>query len=88
MFVPTHVNRATGARVKATHWQKDGDHPQVVRYPIERRAFKGLLVVNEKSKVALHFNDWIVEDEKGRAFAVAPEVFPEAYNPLDTAEAA
>lgn len=64
-FTPTHKS-ATGELVRATHWKKDGDHPQVERYPIERREFKGLLTVSEKEKYALHFGDWIVEDSQGR----------------------
>jgi hypothetical protein len=59
---------ASGEPVKATQWKKDGDHAGVVRYPIERREFKGLLVVDEKHKLALRFGDWIIEDAKGRAW--------------------
>ena len=62
----THRLNATGQYVKAVCWKKDGDHPKVERYPIERRQYKGLLVVDEKRKLALRFGDWILEDEKGR----------------------
>jgi len=59
---------ATGAFVKAIRWKKDGDHPKVERYPIERREYKGLLVVGPKEKYALRFGDWVVEDEQGRLY--------------------
>jgi hypothetical protein len=76
----THKHKATGEPVKATHWRKDGDHPGVERYPIERREYKGLLTAADgKTKIALHFGDWIVEDAKGRAVARSPEQFAADY---------
>lgn len=65
-FVPTHKLVDGGAPVRAVRWAKDGDHPRVERYPIERREYKGLLTVDSKNKVALRFGDWIVEDAAGR----------------------
>lgn len=67
----THQQRGTEEYVKAVRWAKDGDHPQVVRYPIERRELKGLLVVSEKEKYGLRFGDWIVEDAEGRIYVVS-----------------
>ena len=79
----THKHKATGEPVQATHWQKDGDHPDVVRYPIERREAKGLLVCKDgKTKIALRFGDWIVEDAKGRAVARTPDQFAAEYEPI------
>jgi hypothetical protein len=69
-FSPTHKRLDTGEAVKATRWRKDGDHPLVERYPIERREYKGLLVVGPKEKLALRFGDWIVEDAQGRIYVV------------------
>lgn len=65
--------------VKAVCWKKDGDHPGVVRYPIERREFKGLLVVSEKERFALRFGDWILEDQAGRVWIASPEAFAASY---------
>jgi len=62
----THRLAGSGEPVKAVHWVKDGDHELVVRYPVERRHFKGLLVVSEKEKYALRFGDWVIEDAQGR----------------------
>jgi len=62
----THRMVNGGEPVKAVCWKKDGDHPKVERYPIERRSYKGLLVAGPKDKLALHFGDWIIEDAKGR----------------------
>jgi hypothetical protein len=56
--------------VKAVQWKKDGDHPQVVRYPIERREYKGLLEAGPKEKYALRFGDWVIEDADGRLFVL------------------
>jgi hypothetical protein len=78
----THKRIDTGELVKATHWRKDGDHPLVERYPIERRHFKGLLVVSAKEKHALHFNDWIIEDGLGRIVVESPDSMAEKYAPL------
>lgn len=82
----THKHKATGAPVRATHWVKDGDHPDVVRYPIERREFKGLLVCSDgKTKLALRFGEWIVEDAKGRAVAKTPDQFAAEYAAIEGA---
>lgn len=62
----THQLVHSGEAVKAVRWLKDGDHPAVTRYPVERRNFKGLLVVSEKEKYALRFGDWVLEDARGR----------------------
>lgn len=69
----THFSKATGEAVKATHWKKDGAHPLVERYPIERRGikWKGILVVGPKEKFALEFGDWVVEDIDGRICVVS-----------------
>lgn len=67
----THYDRKSNIYVKATHWKKDGDHPLVERYPIDGRAFKGLIRVGRFEKHALKFGDWIMEDERGRLWVVA-----------------
>ena len=85
-FTPTHENIATKEKVRATHWQKDGDHPQVVRYPIDRREYKGLLDLGPKRQYALRFGEWIVEDEKGRAVIKTPDDFKAGYKPLEAAK--
>lgn len=87
----THVYN--GEPVKATHWVKDGDHPLVVRYPIERREWKGLLRVKEPGskkdvKYALRFGEWIIEDAKGRIYVVSAQELPEAYQPIGSSGAA
>jgi hypothetical protein len=83
----THRRKADGLAVKATCWRRDGDHPAVERYPIERRQYKGLLVnpANPKAKVALVFGDWIVEDARGRMWPVGDSVFSEAYESISGA---
>jgi len=83
----THRRISDGMPVKAVHWKKDGDHPMVVRYPIERREFKGLLEVNPKMKIALCFGDWILADNKGRMWSADAVVFAETYAPIETAKA-
>ena len=75
-------NKATGELVAAVRWLKDGDHPQVVRYPIEGRGYKGLLVRGPKEKYALVFGDWIVEDAEGNALYVVDAArFSQQYEP-------
>ncbi len=68
--------------VKATRWLKDGDHPKVERYPVERREFKGLLVAGPKDKYALRFGEWIIEDAKGRLYVVSAQELPASYEPI------
>lgn len=65
-----------GRPVKATRWVKDGDHLKVERYPIERRDLKGLLVVDAKSKFALRFGEWIIEDAEGRIWVESSQDLP------------
>jgi len=77
----THRIGVTGECVKATRWAKDGDHPLVVRYPIDGREYKGLLVAGEKTKFALRFGDWILEDAKGQVW-VESQVLPDKYKAL------
>jgi len=72
----THRLVGTDEPVKATHWKKDGDHPQVERYPIERREFKGLLVTGPKEKFALRFGEWVIEDAKGRLWVENSQELP------------
>lgn len=73
-----------GRPVKAVRWAKDGDHPKVERYPIERRELKGLLVVDAKNKFALRFGEWIVEDAEGRIWVEASQDLPaDKYKPLE-----
>lgn len=66
----THRIADSGVPVKATQWNRDGDHPMVERYPVEKREFKGLLTVDPKRKFALRFGDWIIETEDGRIYVV------------------
>jgi hypothetical protein len=69
--------------VKVVRWEKDGDHPKVRRYPIEGRAFKGLLELGPKDKHALRFGEFIVEDAQGRMYVVSSQALPEAYVPAE-----
>lgn len=78
----THYVPAMGVYVKATHWKKDGDHPLVERYPIERRIWKGIIGAGTKESHALKFGDWIIEDEKGRLWVVGGPGLPSDYEPL------
>lgn len=78
-LAPTHERIGSGALVRAVRWVKDGDHPDVQRYPIEGRAFKGLLVVDPKEKFALRFGDWILEDKDGRRWVVDAHQFQVDY---------
>jgi hypothetical protein len=75
----THRNTLTGEPVKAVRWVKDGDHPKVERYPIEKRRFKGQLVVSAKEKYGLVFGDWVIEDGAGRLFVRDHERFIHDY---------
>ena len=68
--------------VKAVRWVKDGDHPRVERYPIEKRDYKGLLVAGPKDKLALRFGEWIIEDAKGRLWVEPSQELPAKYVPL------
>jgi len=74
---------ACGEPVKAIRWIKDGDHPRVERYPIERREFKGLLVVDAKNKHALRFGEWILEDADGRLWVQSSQELPALYVPIE-----
>lgn len=75
---------ADGTPVKAVQWKKDGDHPRVERYPIERREYKGLLRTHDanKLKLALRFGDWILEDAQGRMW-VEPSLSSTKYFPIE-----
>lgn len=75
------THRRGGVPVKVVQWAKDGDHPMVSRYPIERREFKGLLTVNAKEKFALRFGDHVIEDAEGRVW-VEPGELPGVYVPI------
>lgn len=79
----THRNAQLGEPVKAVRWIKDGAHPAVERYPIERRAYKGLLVVSPKEKYGLAFGDWIIEDAKGRRWVIGHDKFCAEYVALE-----
>jgi hypothetical protein len=72
----THRLVHSGEPVKATHWKKDGDHPLVERYPVERREYKGLLVAGQKQKFGLRFGEWIVEDARGRLWVESSQELP------------
>lgn len=74
----THVESATMEFVKAVRWVKDGDHPKVERYPVEKGrrpghelAPKGLLRAGPREKYALRFGDWVLEDSAGRLYVVS-----------------
>lgn len=69
-FAPTHERIESGELVRAVRWVKDGDHPDVVRYPIEKRDYKGLLVIDAKTRFALRYGDWILEDAVGRRWVM------------------
>lgn len=80
------THRLYGAEpVKATQWTKDGDHPKVERYPIERRDYKGLLTVSAKEKYALRFGEWILETADGLIWVEGSQELPAKYVPV-TAE--
>lgn len=78
-------DKASGERITATCWRKDGDHELVVRYPIEGRVYKGLLIVGEKDKHALRYGDWVCKDAKGRMYVVSAESFADRYEPVTEA---
>jgi hypothetical protein len=82
-------NKSTGEVVTAIRWQRDGDHPLVVRYPVERRAYKGLLEVSPKEKYTLNYGDWIVEtdpaDPAGHVYVVPAEKFGALYEEVKPA---
>jgi hypothetical protein len=77
-FVPTHKTVIGDVPVMAVRWVKDGDHPDVERYPIERREYKGLMKYRG-TDWALRFGDWILEDEKGKRWLVEPIKFAAEY---------
>lgn len=83
-----YKNKQTGEVVKAVCWRKDGDHPSVVRYPIERRDFKGLLIVSPKEKHALVYGDWIAETEAGDIYIVPADKFGSIYEEVKQEAAA
>jgi hypothetical protein len=70
--------------VKALRWEKDGDHPLVSRYPIERRDYKGLLTVDPKNKFGLRFGEWIIEDADGAIWVEGSQDLPAKYLPIET----
>lgn len=77
------MKKEAKASVFAVQWNKDGDHPQVERYPIEGREYKGLLRVKmprgeQDLEFHLRFGDWIVEDGK-KQYVVCDEQFQEEY---------
>lgn len=75
---------ASGEPVKAIRWIKDGDHPLVERYPIERREYKGLLVAGPKQKFGLRFGEWIIEDAQGRLWVESSQELPATkYIPIE-----
>jgi hypothetical protein len=74
-----YKNKATGEIVTAICWKKDGDHPLVVRYPIEKRNYKGLLEISPKEKYAFVYGDWIVETEAEAVYVVKADVFGALY---------
>lgn len=78
-------NKATGEVVTAIRWLKDGDHPMVVRYPVERRAYKGLLEVSQKEKYSLNYGDWIVETEAEAVYVVPADKFGALYEEVKPA---
>jgi len=75
----THRLAASGEPVKAIQWKKDGDHPKVERYPVERREFKGLLLAGPKDKFGLRFGEWILEDGQGRLWIESSQTLPGRY---------
>lgn len=82
----THRLAGSGEPVKIVQWNKDGDHPKVERYRIERRNYKGLLVVGPRDRLALCFHDHIVEDAEGRIWN-EPATLPKGkYVPLAESE--
>jgi hypothetical protein len=83
----SYIDKLTDEVIVAICWQKDGDHPQVERYPIEGRDFKGILVLGPKDKYALRFGDWICqeyENPKKRMWAVSAEAFQRRYAPFSS----
>lgn len=82
------THRLAGVPVKATHWVKDGDHPLVERYPVERREFKGLLTAGPKEKFGLRFGEWILEDADGRIWVESSQELPAKYVSIDAGDAA
>ena len=78
----THVNKLSGEAVKAVCWAKDGAHPRVERYPIERREYKGILEIEPKNRLALRFSDWVLEDRAGRLTVKSLEQFRDEYSEI------
>lgn len=79
----THRIGEGGEPVKVVQWVKDGDHPLVERYPIERREFKGLLVAGPKAKFGLRFGEFVVEDSEGRLWVESTQELPAKYVPVE-----
>ena len=84
----THRLAGSGEPVKAVQWKKDGDHPKVERYPVERREFKGLLTAGPKQKFGLRFGEWILEDAKGRLWIEASQALPVRFIAVKAGQAA
>ena len=78
----THRLAGSGEPVKAIQWKKDGDHPKVERYPVERREYKGLLVAGPKDKFGLRFGEWILEDARGRLWIESSQTLPARYESI------
>jgi hypothetical protein len=78
----THRLAGSGEPVKAIQWKKDGDHPKVERYPIERRDYKGLLTAGPKEKYGCRFGEWIIEDARGRLWVESSQALPARYEPV------
>lgn len=68
--------------VKATRWVKDGDHPLVERYPVERREYKGLLVAGPKEKFGLRFGEWVIETREGQLWVEGSQELPSRFVPI------
>jgi len=80
-------DRATGAKVLAVRWNKDGDHPAVQRYPIDGRAIKGLIEISPKEKYNLRFGDWVIEDGD-QVYVIEAEKFAARFVDIATEQGA
>jgi hypothetical protein len=65
--------------VKATQFNKLGDHPAVVADPDSPTGFGILTLESTKRKFEVTLGDWIIEDSQGNAYACKDAIFREMY---------
>jgi hypothetical protein len=65
--------------VKATQFNKLGDHPAVVADSDSHTGFGIFTLENTKRKFEVTPGDWIIEDNQGNAYACKDAIFKEMY---------